>query len=412
MRAAWVAANHCHVRVVDVRDLDERVATRISFTEHIPMNRVAHAASAWAPDEPVVFVCRSGRRSARATRTLEDMGFTRVASMTGGMLGWEAEGREVQRERGRRAAEPSPTPSAGVGSLDRSAIEAHFGEPGSLRWVKAAALLMQGTQSCVDGRDRRAVIGTPGGDAGELLLVLAALEAVRGVELDDATVGHVIDAYLDAFGRFYVHTDTNALEGLEGDPRFADAIARQGLRGFVRQPPHGLEADLRAALTQPGHIGCGHLRLTHQFPEEYGVRRELTVTLLGTVLTRLWQGEAIDFVVLEGEHREGAVLNVSIDRAVHPFTRIPTVAPRIDGHAIFVNHPEVSAWQRGENAAFLFEVDDWLGASAERQATFMTVLDQMGDQQLRATLRHLASRLPVYEAHVTREAVHVEGPIR
>ena len=37
-------------------------------------------------EEPVVVICRSGRRSAGAARTLEGMGFKRVASMRGGML--------------------------------------------------------------------------------------------------------------------------------------------------------------------------------------------------------------------------------------------------------------------------------------------------------------------------------------
>jgi sulfur dioxygenase len=35
-----------------------------------------------------VAVCRAGSRSARASLTLKEGGFSQVANLTGGMLGW------------------------------------------------------------------------------------------------------------------------------------------------------------------------------------------------------------------------------------------------------------------------------------------------------------------------------------
>lgn len=405
--ARWLHDNHCHVRVVDLRQDRELEARRLAFAEHVPLSRLGGAAEAWDPNEPVVLVCRSGRRSARGTRLLEDMGFSRVASMTGGLMVWDSLDLPLVTGPEPRSAKERPAPTDPDDSLDRDEIEAHLGDPEQIRWVKAASLVMQGTQSCVDGRDPRPVVGTSGGDAGELLLALVALERVRGGPLSEEEVRHALDAHLDAFGRFYLHTDAHALEALVGsDPRFEGHDPRE----LVRHPPQPLEAPLLEALTEPDHVGCGHLRLILTHPDEYGVRPELTASLLRATFRRLWQGAAIDLVVLEGEHEESGVVTVHLDHDVHSYTRVPTVAPRIGDHEVFVSHPQVSAWLRAQQVEFLFEEDAWLRGHPERREELLETLEELGDAQLHATLRHLASRLPVYDAYVSRDAVRVEGP--
>lgn len=410
----WVLRNHCRARVVDVRDAEELAGPlgRLPWASHVPLAELGETAEGWDPDAPVVLVCRSGRRSARATRELEDLGFSAVASMTGGMLAWRDEDRPVVR--GAPAPPRRPLPAAHAGPLRVGDIEAHLGDPRQIRWVKAAALLMQGTQSCVDGRDPRSVVGTPGGDAGELLLSLAAAERVRGAPFEPAQIGPILDAYLDAFGRFYLHTDSHALEALErhlaDDPRFSSALAR-GIERLVRHPPHALEPALLDALTTPAHIGCGHLRLIRAHPEDYEVRPELSETLLRAIFVRLWRGDAIDFVVLEGGHAEGAVVDVVLGGPVHPYTRVPTVAPRIGDRELFVNHPQVSAWLREQNASFLVEQDPALRAHADPQggqAALQRELERLGRVQLQATLHHLADGLPLYRARVTERRIEVE----
>ncbi|MDH5493384.1 MAG: rhodanese-like domain-containing protein [Myxococcales bacterium] len=423
----WVRDRYCNAHIVDVREPEERLGAfgAIAQAEPIPLAELAAAASAWDPNEPIVLVCRSGRRSARAARILEDLGFSRAASMTGGMLSWRDRGYPAVHPNAPTAAgtEPALESPAPAPPLTAEAIAAHLGDSSSSRWVKVAALLLQGTQACVDGRDRRPVVGTPGGDAGELLLALAAAERVRERPLEPAEVGHILDAYLDAFGRFYVHSDEHALhalgEHLRADPRFASALEGESIEAverLVRRPPRALEGPLLEALGEPAHVGCGHLRLIVSHPDEYGVRLGLSMTLLRAVFSRLWSGDAIDFVVLEGEHREGAVVNVVIEGSVHAYTRIPTVAPRIGGEELFIHHPQVVAYLREQNASFLFEVDPWLLGSpggqepSERQREYLQTLERMGAEQLGATLRHLAARLPIYEARISETGVRVEGP--
>lgn len=48
-------------------------------------------------DQTVVFICRSGRRSASATALAKDQGYESVYNMKGGMLMWNEMGLETER---------------------------------------------------------------------------------------------------------------------------------------------------------------------------------------------------------------------------------------------------------------------------------------------------------------------------
>jgi rhodanese-related sulfurtransferase len=84
----WVQAHRDEVRLVDVREPDELVETRIEGVENVPLCDVERVAAAWDRGQPIVLVCRSGGRSGRAALALERMGFESVVSMAGGMLAW------------------------------------------------------------------------------------------------------------------------------------------------------------------------------------------------------------------------------------------------------------------------------------------------------------------------------------
>lgn len=50
---------------------------------------------ALAPERRVIVHCKSGARSALAAATLADMGYTRVAHLDGGIVGWREAGQPV-----------------------------------------------------------------------------------------------------------------------------------------------------------------------------------------------------------------------------------------------------------------------------------------------------------------------------
>ncbi|MCB9700881.1 MAG: rhodanese-like domain-containing protein [Myxococcales bacterium] len=429
--ALWLVDHRCDVRVLDIREepeLDDELG-HLPGVEWISARELPAAAESWDPDIPLVLVDRSGRRSARAVAYLEGSGFRRVAGLTGGLLAWNAHGLPVSRgsdyraivEGARAPAEEAaaPAPAAAGGPLGRESLIAHIGDPGGLRWTKAAALLLHGSEACVDGRDVGAVLGTPGGDAGELLLVLATKEAF-GDPLSDQRIWLLLEAYLDAFGSFYIHTDKHALEHLRGellaDPRFADQRELladvAGVERFVRHPPRALEEALLQHLVDPANVGCGHLRLILQHPDEYRVREGLSQSFLAAVFRQLWRGESlIDYVVLSGEHHESGVVRVLLGGEVQPFSRVPAIAPRRGDLQVFVDHPQVATFCRQQNVAFLLERDAWLRAHEIDAGAFLRAVEELAAHQLGLTLGYLAAGLPVFEARFHGDGIEVVGPL-
>ncbi|XP_030748713.1 rhodanese domain-containing protein CG4456-like [Sitophilus oryzae] len=91
--------------VIDVREPNELIeAGKIEGTVNVPLGEVQVALgpevskeefrkrySAHKPDKefPIIFTCRSGRRSGIAQKTAFDLGYTRVSNYTGGWLDWE-----------------------------------------------------------------------------------------------------------------------------------------------------------------------------------------------------------------------------------------------------------------------------------------------------------------------------------
>jgi sulfur dioxygenase len=86
----WVAANATRVALVDVREPDEFQGSlgHLPGAELIPLATLAARAMSLSPERPIVTICRSGGRSGKAALELSALGFPRVASLRGGMLGW------------------------------------------------------------------------------------------------------------------------------------------------------------------------------------------------------------------------------------------------------------------------------------------------------------------------------------
>lgn len=86
----WLAQHRGSVRVLDVREGEEITGPlgRLPEAEWVPRASVPAVAEGWDREAPLVLVCRSGGRSGAVALDLERAGFTRVASLAGGMLGW------------------------------------------------------------------------------------------------------------------------------------------------------------------------------------------------------------------------------------------------------------------------------------------------------------------------------------
>ncbi len=109
--------------------------------------------------------------------------------------------------------------------------------------------------SCVDGRYRKGMLATAGGDAAEFILALNAASQL-GYELDQFIVDGLFKRYVEHMGqmrRFYMHTDEHSwlhlTEELELPPDFD-----------ITAPPDALKGRLLEALVKPSNVGCGHIK--------------------------------------------------------------------------------------------------------------------------------------------------------
>src|SRR5262245_22129606 len=80
--------------VVDVREASEWEQGHVPGARHVSKSYIEQQIEAAAPDRgaPVILYCAGGVRSLFAAQTLADMGYTDVASMSGGFQAWKSAG--------------------------------------------------------------------------------------------------------------------------------------------------------------------------------------------------------------------------------------------------------------------------------------------------------------------------------
>src|SRR5258708_4578065 len=80
--------------LIDIRDSDETQQGVINGAVVIPRGFLEQRIEDKAPDKdrPVVIYCAGGTRSALAAKTLQEMGYSDVTSMSGGFNGWKDKG--------------------------------------------------------------------------------------------------------------------------------------------------------------------------------------------------------------------------------------------------------------------------------------------------------------------------------
>jgi sulfur-carrier protein adenylyltransferase/sulfurtransferase len=210
------------VVLVDVRESEEWDRGHIPGAVHVPRGYLESRIDAAAPDRDarVILYCASGQRSALAAHTLKDLlGYSNVASMTGGITLWKDRGYKVdvpkvlsteQKERyGRHLLLPEVGADGQAKLLDAKVLLLGAGGLGSPTALYLAAAGV-GTLGIVDDDEvdlsnlQRQIIhttraiGTPKVDSAEA--AIAALnpdvEVVKyPVRLDASNIMEIIDGY-------------------------------------------------------------------------------------------------------------------------------------------------------------------------------------------------------------------------
>jgi molybdopterin/thiamine biosynthesis adenylyltransferase/rhodanese-related sulfurtransferase len=124
------------VFLVDVREQNEWDEGHIAGAVHIPRGNLESRIERAAPDpsRQILIYCAAGNRSVFATRTLEELGYTDVASLAGGFTDWKRNGFPVEL-------------SAGLDAPKRARYSRHLlipevGEEGQLKLLDSKILLI------------------------------------------------------------------------------------------------------------------------------------------------------------------------------------------------------------------------------------------------------------------------------
>jgi rhodanese-related sulfurtransferase len=412
----FVAEQGRAVHIVDIRppDVARGVMGAIPGSVFLETDRLEEIAQTTPRDLPIVVVSGDGVDAASVALRLEKSGLQRAAAMAGGLAAWRAVGLGTSRAPA-QASDSLPDRSDSLplanGALSIEQVRDHVGDPRSVRWIKLASLVTHERFSCVDGRDERSVIGTPGGDAGEFLLALAAWEQTMGRRLDEPTVRNALLASLDHLGAFYMHTDGHAFDALiervRSDSRLQTMVARitepeEWGRFFIRPPEEAWDA-LEEHMTDPAHVGCGHMRLMLEHSDDYGIRRELVVFFLGAFCRLMWAGAPeLTLTLLPGGHKEGAVVNVRMEEEIFGLSRIPLLSPACSAGQMFVNHPGVSSYLRQAVVELHKRGLGGLRVDASKGGDFEAAFSELAERHIERTVGTLAKGLPVYDVEFSR----------
>ncbi len=95
--ALWVSNAGNKLRVIDVRQPQEIAMGTVPNAEALPLHTLPERMHELSPAEKLVFICRSGARSAQACMFLQQNGFSDVYNLRGGMMGWMRHGLPMGR---------------------------------------------------------------------------------------------------------------------------------------------------------------------------------------------------------------------------------------------------------------------------------------------------------------------------
>ena len=76
-------------KVIDVREPGEFRRSHVPGSDLVPLSTIITTTTRNGYDEPIVLVCRSGRRSKRAAAVLKAHGYKDIKVLNGGMAAWE-----------------------------------------------------------------------------------------------------------------------------------------------------------------------------------------------------------------------------------------------------------------------------------------------------------------------------------
>ena len=77
--------------LLDVRNIQEVLYSKIEKSIHIPMNEIQERINELDSNKEIIIQCKSGKRSARVCEYLMTQNFNNVRNLSGGIIAWAEE---------------------------------------------------------------------------------------------------------------------------------------------------------------------------------------------------------------------------------------------------------------------------------------------------------------------------------
>jgi len=187
------------VRLIDVREKYEWDDGYIPGATHVPRGFLESRIEETVPDKniPLVVYCAGGVRSAFATKTLQEMGYNDVVSLSGGYNGW--------KNAGFKTVKPQSLTKEQQSRYSRHILVPEVGEAGQLKLLAAKVLL----------------IGAGGLGSPNAFYLAAAGIGTLGIidndQVEESNLQRQIIHTLDRVGQYKADSAAKAIAGLNPD---------------------------------------------------------------------------------------------------------------------------------------------------------------------------------------------------
>ena len=258
--------------------------------------------------------------------------------------------------------------------------------------------------SDIDGRSKYAIMGTPGADISEFVLVVLAYEAasILTTRATDGQIYQMLSQFLEDMGsygksRFAMVTDEAAVASWTKSAEVTDALH-----------PMTPDGKSRAIATSslPGSLGSEHLRLMMEHSEEYeGIRKGL----LGAVIEAFFRiyfdsthpsQPSLMLIVQKGKHEERGLVIVDrtglMPEACQSLT--PLIVPDTGHQSYYVYHRAAADKHRAAMAEWLMQkvIEPRGGGHPSMGNRLYEDMKRMASSHFDRTKNYIAKGIPRY----------------
>jgi molybdopterin/thiamine biosynthesis adenylyltransferase/rhodanese-related sulfurtransferase len=238
--------------VLDVREQNEWDEGHIPGAVHVPRGHLESRAERAAPDHsrPVLVYCSVGNRSAFAAKTLAELGYEDVVSLSGGFTDWKRNGFPVQLQAGLDAQRRA--------RYSRHLLIPEVGEEGQLKLLDSKVLL----------------VGAGGlGSPASLYLAAAGVGRIGIVDadvVDESNLQRQIVHSTESLGEPKVESAKRAIEALNPDVEVVAYEERLTSENIERILADGWDVIVDGADNFPTRYLVNDASVWHDIPVVHG----------------------------------------------------------------------------------------------------------------------------------------------